>query len=170
MKKLILMLSIALLTTGCNGQQGEKSATTQQKNKKENTVAGQPKISWDVKKEKDKNGNIIRYDSTYTWSYTNADGDSMKVNADSVLQSFHSYFNENFPSIINRSFTQPLWNDSLFYRDFYQDDYFRNRWQQNYFEMDKMFRSMDSIRNQFFYDQYPGLLAPPSKQDEDNKK
>jgi hypothetical protein len=170
MKRLVLMMFIAVLAIGCNGQEELKSAKKEaQKDKKENSL-NQPKISWDVKKDKDENGNIIRYDSTYTWSYTNVEGDSMIVGADSVLQSFHSYFNENFPPIWNRSFTQPLWEDSLFYQDFYRDDYFHNRWQQNYFEMDKMFKRMDSMRNQFFYDQYPGMLMPPNPKEEKDKR
>jgi hypothetical protein len=163
MKRLVMMMFITLLATGCNGQQesGSVEKNVQKDNKKE---LNQPQVSWDVKKETDENGNVIRYDSTYTWSYTNIDGDTMVVGADSLMRSFHSYFNENFPPIWNRSFAQPLWNDSLFYRDFYRDDYFHNRWQQDYFEMDKMFRRMDSLRNQFLYDNYPGLLMPPKEE------
>ncbi len=156
------MVTVALLSTGCNGQQQTEEQATVKTEEKE---ANQPKISWDVKKEMDENGNVIRYDSTYTWSYTTGNGDSMVVDVDSVMRSFHRYFNTRFPSIWDKSFAQPLWQDSLFYRDFYRDDYFYNRWQQDFFRMNDMFRRMDSLRNQFFYDRYPGLLMPPATEE-----
>jgi len=168
MKRLMLMVAIAFIATGCNGQQEENNAATEQQNGQQEKVANKPKVKWDVKKEMDENGNVIRYDSTYSWSYTNIDGDSVMVSSDSIMNSFHSYFNEKFPPIWGGSFAQPLMADSLLYKDFYQDDYFHSRWQQDFFKMDKMFRKMDSMRNQFFYEQYPGMLMPP-EEDKDKK-
>ncbi len=161
MKRLVLLAVIALVSFGCSGQEQPAKGNQQSQVKTDENLANQPKISWDVKKETDENGNVIRYDSTYTWSYSSTNGDSMVVNVDSVMQSFHSYFNTRLPLIWERSLTQPLWRDSLFYRDFYRDDYFYRRWQQDFFKMDDMFKQMDSLRNQFFHDQYPGLLMPP---------
>jgi hypothetical protein len=164
MKRLVVMVFVAFLATGCNGQQESKSVEKKLQTDKKDGAQNQPKVSWDVKKQTDENGNVIKYDSTYVWSYTNVEGDSMVVGADSLMQAFHSYFNEKFPLIWDRSFTKPLWEDSLLYRDFSQQDYFHNRWQQDFFEMGKMFQGMDSLRNQFLFDEYPGLLIPPKEE------
>ena len=158
MKSVVIFILVALLNFGCNGQQQESD-----KGGSEEQAKNQPKESWKVNKQMDEMGNIIGYDSTYTWSYTNVQGDSLIVDVDSVMNSFYNYFDNNFPTRWNRSFTQPLWSDSLFYRDFKNDNYFHNRWRQEYFEFDTMFRRMDSLRNQFFFEHYPGFLKPPDK-------
>ncbi len=63
----------------------------------------QPEIKWDVQKQLDENGNVIRYDSTYSWSWSNHDFD------DNLLDSlFEEYFGDfrlrgnpgNFPDSV----------------------------------------------------------------------
>ena len=163
----MLVIAIALLATGCNGQQ-EKNASSSKQDQKKVTKFPEPTVSWDVNKKFDENGNVVSYDSIYTWSYTNMDGDSVDVNVDSIREHFNAYLDSNLPSVWNKSFTQPMWNDSLFFNDILQDNYFHDRWQQDYFQMDEMFRHMDSLRNKFFYDRYPGILKPPPIQEEKN--
>lgn len=153
-------MALALFTSGCNAQDKKLSGEDlSKKDRKE--MANQPDISWDVHKQFDEHGNVIGYDSTYTWSYTNIEGDSVRVNTDSLMNSFNLYFKDNLPYIWDRNFTQPLWADSLFNRDFMDESYFHNRWKKQYFDMDNMFREMDSIRMQFFNERYPGLLVQP---------
>jgi len=50
-----------------------------------------PEIRWDVQKEYDENGNIIRYDSSYSWYY------STPGFSDNLPDSFREYFDFNFP-------------------------------------------------------------------------
>ncbi len=58
---------LAFLHTSCSYAQKEESSQ-------------KPRIHIDVKKETDKYGNIIRYDSTYSWSWSNIDSeDSFKM-------------------------------------------------------------------------------------------
>ncbi|MDP3312167.1 hypothetical protein [Lutibacter sp.] len=61
MKKYILFLIIGLLALNCNGQKDDIKKEEVEENQK--TIAKQPKGSWKVNKEFDKNGNLIRYDS-----------------------------------------------------------------------------------------------------------
>lgn len=145
MKTYLCLFACALFATATHAQQNKS----------------QPKESWNVNKERDEQGNITRYDSTYTWSYSNMDGESVNINMDSIMNSFHSYFDQQFPSIWKYDFGAPVWNDSLLHRDFFNQDYFFNRWQNDFFQMDNMFRQMDSLRNRFFYESFPGLSIPP---------
>jgi len=160
MKKLALVIMVALFVTGCSAQEKKDQSTQKEKVEMNNTIENKPKVDWKVNKKLDKNGNIISYDSTYTWSYTNMNGDSMSVDADSVLQSFHQYFNNNFPPLWEKNLSGPLCNDSIMRGDLFRDDFFRNMWKDDYFDMESMFRQMDSLRNQFFNETYPGMIKP----------
>ena len=151
MKRLWSMALLGLLVISCNAQ--EKKA----EKKEADNHNPQPQVKWDVKKEYDDQGNLIRYDSVYTWTYTNTAGDSVVVPVDSVLQHFETFFNSQWPSIWDEQFMQPMWADSLLYKDFGRPDYFYDRWQEDFFRMEEMFRRMDSLRNRFLEEQYPGL-------------
>ena len=121
MKVAAIAIIIALCITACNAQETAKKSGEQAKIKEE--VKNMPKESWTVKKEVDDEGNIIGYDSTYSWSYTNTNGDSVSVDVDSVMRSFDRYFQQHFPSVFGRSLINPNWDDSLFNNDFFQDDF-----------------------------------------------
>jgi hypothetical protein len=74
-KMLVPLFSfLAIMLVGC------KWGHTQQNENSEN----QPQVKIDVNKETDENGNIIRYDSTYSFSWSSS-GD---LNVDSVLKQF----------------------------------------------------------------------------------
>ncbi len=139
----------------CNAQTSEP-----QKENKKNT----PNESWTVNKEMDENGNIIRYDSTYTWSYSTIEGDSVNVNVDSLMQSFQQYFDDRMPSLFGDNFMAPMLNDSMLRHDFFSDDFFQRRFEDDFFDMDKMFERMDSIRNQFFREKFPEIKPKMSKE------
>ena len=148
MKLLFAITVVALFTFGCNAQSVDKDKKSTQ---------NKPKESWKVDKEVDENGNVIRYDSTYTWSYSNVDGDTVNVNVDSMMQSFQNYFNDRMPSVFGQNLMEPMMNDSLLSRDFFAEDYFHDRFKDAFFDMDKMFQQMDSIRSQFFKDDFPQM-------------
>ena len=154
MKKLIILFAIPLLVISCNGQVKEKPDERVVKNENE-TI--QPKANFKVNKEYDENGNLIRYDSAYVWSYSNLMGDSIEVDVDSVMSYFYPFMNSHqrfgFPLINEDMF----YNDSLFYNDFLNHDYFMNRWENTMDRMNKMMLEMDSLKSMFFYEHYPGL-------------
>ncbi len=161
MKRITLFLLIPFLLTGCEAQTGEKA-------KKENPVISEnlipqnvkPKVDIKVNKKYDEEGNLIGYDSTYTWSYSTIHGDSTFVNADSVYSEFSPLFNRQFPGFDN-SFKNGFFDmDSLFYNDFLSPDYFYKRWHKELIEQENEFRRMDSLKNEFFKNRYPGLGEP----------
>lgn len=99
LKKHVFSLIILFALTACSYAQKQKNPNTK----------NQPQVHINVNKQLDENGNVIRYDSTYSWSWTNID----KNVSDSVL----NYF---FPKS-NLLWNNPLSvldNDSLFFNQF----------------------------------------------------
>jgi len=66
-KWITLFVAVSLIFSGCNGQEVKKD-----KNTSDTTLisGNQPKEDIKVNKEYDKDGNLIRYDSTYTYYYS----------------------------------------------------------------------------------------------------
>jgi hypothetical protein len=155
MKKMVFIVLISLFI-GCNSQEKNKQETQEPEKKELATI--EPKEKWDVKKEYDEFGNLIKYDSIYSYSYSNIEGDSIKVNLDSIMNSFRGYFKENSPFNWNERFSYFPQNDSLFMNDFFQDDYFFNQWNRQPLDISRMMRQMDSTRNSFLKKFYPGLI------------
>ena len=154
MKKLLSSVLLLVLITGCNAQSNKKTNTKDTTNPQQN----KPDISWKVNKKFDENGNLISYDSTAVWSYTSGQN-AHDIEADSVMLAFKKQFESGFPSIFRETFGNPIWNDSLFYRDFTAQDYFMQKWEQHYFNMGRMMQQMDSFRNSFLDRSYPGLTS-----------
>ncbi|NAS12274.1 hypothetical protein [Poritiphilus flavus] len=154
MKTPLLMLAM-LLFFGCNFQ--EKESKIEDASEQEKTGI-QPKERSQVHKEYDEHGNLIRYDSIYSWSYSNIDGDSVVVNLDSIMDAFRNYFNNSSPFEWNDDFSYFPRPDSLFLKDFFKDDYFLQHWEDQDFNVEEMIKKMDSTRNAFLRRFHPGLL------------
>ena len=125
------------------------------KNNTDSTLisGNQPKEDIKVNKEYDKDGNLIRYDSTYTYYYSNIDGN--KTVGDSIFNNFRSMFEDRYPFSTKPYFDNLFFEDSLLHYDFYKKDFFHDRFMQNMQRMDRMFWEMDSIKNKFFMEQFP---------------
>lgn len=154
MKKIVALLVI-LVITGCNNQEKEKQ---QIESDEQEMSTIKPSEKWDVKKEYDEQGNLIRYDSIYSWSYSNVKGDSLRVNLDSIMDSFKMYFGKNRSIDWDDDFYYFPKNDSLFMKDFFKDDYFLRNWQMQHSEFEGMIKKMDSLRNDFLRKFHPGLM------------
>ncbi|MET3877317.1 hypothetical protein [Chitinophaga sp. OAE865] len=159
MKTVVFMTFLMMASIGCNGQENRKKYSY---HKGDTTIENQPRISWKVNKEIDSNGNIIRYDSTYVWSYTNK-GTHEQVKVDSVMNLFKSRFDTQFRNLFRQNFGTPVWNDSLFYRKFTDPGYFMHKWKNNELDIDNFISQMDSTRNAFLKDYFPGLEASEKK-------
>ena len=143
MKKwMIFALLLTLSFSSCNGQK-DKKGTKPDLKPNENVI---------VNKEYDENGNLIRYDSTYTYFYSNIDSDKVR---DSILKNFKEQFNQQFWFSDEPFFDDFFFNDSLMQRDFYTNDFFTKRFQKDMQKMEQLFREMDSIKNQFYQGQFP---------------
>ncbi len=88
---------ITLSLTACKGQ--EKNANNDIGNEKktyEENIMDQPKGEWEVHKELDENGNIVRYDSIYSWSSTGNYDDKIRMNIDSLMRSHRTFISKRF--------------------------------------------------------------------------
>lgn len=160
MKNLMYVL-FALTFIGCNGQEKKKQETQETDKKEQETI--KPKEAWDVMKEYDEFGNLIKYDSIYSYSYSNVNGNSIKVNLDSIMDAFEGYFDKNATFNWQNDFSFFPENDSLFMNDFFKEDYFFKTWQNQHSELDKRIKQMDSLRNAFLKRFHPGLLESKDK-------
>ena len=110
-----------------------------------------PKVNIKVNRHFDDKGNLVGFDSTYSSFYSNIGGDTMMM--DSLMNSFDRYFYRDHSSMLNRHFNNLFFNDSLRYPDFFHRDFFQKRYELNDAYMKDMMRGMDSLKNQYFYEQ-----------------
>lgn len=139
------VLVSVLLTVGlssCNGQERKKTVTKDQ---------DKPKTNIKVIKKYDKNGNLVKYDSTYSYYYSNVKNDS--IVRDSAFSQFRRYFNNKYKFSEEPFFRDLFFQDSLLKYDFYNKDFFSKRFQNNMDKMGKLFDQMDSLKNQYFLEQ-----------------
>jgi hypothetical protein len=91
MRKLLFLLAVPFILASCNAQETKNENKTIKEN-----AANEPKVDVKVNKQYDENGNLIAYDSTYVWSYSNASGNQVDVNIDSVLSRFKPMINPDY--------------------------------------------------------------------------
>lgn len=147
MKRIWILFMAVMILSSCNGQE------KQIKNDKLSDVKNAPKEDIRVNKEYDKNGNLIKYDSTYTYFYSNIDKNQIKE--DSIFNNFREMFDVNYPFSFKPYFNDLFFEDSLLKYDFYKKDFFYERFRHNMEQTEKMFQEMDSIKNKYFMEQFP---------------
>jgi hypothetical protein len=149
-----IALSVTLIS--CNGQDKKQGFS----GKADNEI---PQTNIKVDKEYDKDGNLIKYDSTYSYYYSNIKSDADMM--DSILNNFKTHFNQRYFFSKDPFFNNFFFQDSLLIYDFYKKDFFVNRFRNNMMRMDSLFWGMDSVKNSFFNKQYqiPGPLIVPKK-------
>jgi hypothetical protein len=111
MKTYAYLALLGLLSSGCiNKVNGQKEKMAVRLTPKTDTV--KPKISWKVNREVDDKGKVIRYDSTYSWSYNSAEGASPK--ADSLIKDFQARFHLQMENVFNINDIDPLLDNGSF--------------------------------------------------------
>jgi hypothetical protein len=142
MKKYVLLFMIGLLSVSCNGQKNEP-------NESEERIVAPPEGSWKVDKEFDENGNLIRYDSIYSWSSSRKLDTLSSLDRDSLLHSFKSKFFTNFSGFENEGFENVFAQDSLFSKHFFNDDFFRSDFGKEFMDIDNIRQQMIERQKQF---------------------
>ena len=114
----------------------ENDSTLQQNNPKENIT---------VNKKYDNQGDLIQYDSIYTWESSNFSSDSIDV------QNFFDELPQLFKTQM-REFINPeeFRKDSYFDDEFFHDDFFEQKFREQDSEMLKIMQQMDSLKMDFF--------------------
>jgi len=150
----LIAIAVSLALTSCNAQTNSEKSTTV-------NPESAPQTSIKVDKKYDDKGNLIKYDSTYSYYYSNVkDNNKLK---DSIYNDFRKNFNSNYFFSSDPYFKDFFFQDSLLKYDFYRKDFFTNRFRNNMRMMDSLFWSMDSLKNSFFNRQFeiPGPLVVP---------
>ena len=143
-----MSILLSLFLTGCKGQVSETP--------KEMADNGEPKVDVRVEKEYDDDGNLIRYDSTYSYFYSNfADN---PVVADSLLNRFKTMLGEQYNFFKDPFFDEFFFQPPTIKDNFYTDDFFQKQFRDHLGQMEKLFMEMDSLKNRFFEEQRQPLL------------
>ncbi len=144
MKRLVVfVIALSLAFQGCNGQKKEENTTI---------TKNAPQTEIKVNKEYDKNGNLVRFDSSYSYYYSNVAGDT--VLQDSILNAFKAHFNQHYFFSNEPFFNDFFFQDSLLKYDFYKKDFFYNRFRDNMRRMDSLFWEMDKMKDDYFRNQF----------------
>ncbi len=146
MKTYVLMTALLFCLTGCKGQDKKEGAIVKEDNKKE---MDQPKGSWKVNKEFDESGNLIRYDSIYSWSSSDSLNDLSGLDQDSLLNNFESKFYSNFSQFRSQGFEDIFEPDSLFSKRFFDKGFFDSDFGEEFIELDNYYERMLERRKRF---------------------
>lgn len=156
--KLMLFIS-PIVFSSCKAQpdKGKKTANSISQNTTVtiDSSGGPAKYKVKVNKQYDSTGHLIKYDSSYSYSYTGVTGNRTFSKNDTVYRHFKSFFEKAYPDFSNNLYDNLFYNDSLFKYDFFNPDYFRRRYELNNQMFENMFHRMDSLKNQYMKENYP---------------
>lgn len=144
----IIFLPFIFITSNCQQMKDKRQDNKVKTEVKE--LGDNPKVNVKVNREYDDNGNLVRYDSTYTSFYTDFKGDSSDF--EDFYAQFYPHFQEFSPAIMEDFFNEMFFVDSLKGYDFYKNDFFSKRFELNQEYFLRLFDEMDSIKNAFFSD------------------
>ena len=153
MKKTIVIMLLSFLVGGCNGQKKQNEITTKLIASID-TIA-KPKVDVRVNKKFDNKGNLVQYDSTYSYFYSSP-GFKNSISSDSLFNNFKIPLRKDYKGLLDDNMNNIFFNDSLYKYDFYNNDYFSKRFQLNIQRFENMFSKMDSLKMDMFREAYPG--------------
>ncbi len=133
---------MAVTFAGCHAQ--ERGVKKDISSPQDTTTQNKPQASWKVNKRYDDNGNLIGYDSTYSWSYSSKAGVTNDAETDSIMNAFGQQFGD-FPSFFTQRFGADVWNDSLFYNELTSPGELMQKWGNTNFDMGAIMRRLDSL-------------------------
>jgi hypothetical protein len=143
MEKFITLIFVLLFFCYCDSQNKEK-----EKPKSANNETGpgtNPKVSVKVNKKYDSKGNLIKFDSTYSYYYSSKGRDSSRISLDTMF----SKYKTDFPMGWRTEFEDIFMNDSLIRYDFLNPDYFSKRFELNMERLKRYFLQMDSTKTKY---------------------
>lgn len=150
MKKIAILSWAVLLAVSCNAQEQDKKNKEESLDKaKEEQLVEVPKGTWKVDKEFDENGNLIRYDSIYSWSSLDNADDIPFKDRDSLLQSFQSKFFSHFQGMEQQGLGNFFRSDSLLMDRFFNDDFFKSDFGRDFMDIDHMRQRMEEMERRF---------------------
>ncbi len=158
MKNFVVISLMALLSISCNAQEHNKNTA---QNNQQNLKQPSPKGSWNVTRKTDKNGNLVEYDSTYTWSSQNNLKGANPQQMDSLMTRYQSMFGQNGMQMNGTDMNSFFGADSTFVKQFMNGGLFQQDSLSNPEEMmKKMQERMAAMQQQFFQQQKHQPIIP----------
>lgn len=170
-KSVLFILLAAFYFTGCNAQKAENNPEQNTQPINEELAKNlEPKGTWKVNKEVDEHGNIVKYDSIYTYSSHDKSG----LQSSEVFKQYQSVISEHFPDIFNDSNENDSDNEEASTEDnVFEHGFMNNAMMKNMPEdMKAMIQQMEAMQQQFMqdYNNKQLLIAPendmPKKESE----
>ena len=158
MKTYILLFFVSLFSVSCSSQGNETKKVEKEDTKTD--IVDAPKGSWTVDKEFDENGNLIRYDSIYSWSSNDKYDHLSLSDKDSLIASFKSRFFTNYSGFENQGFSAVFSQDSLFSKQFFNDDFFGSDFGNDFMDIDKLRQQMIARQKRFLEKYQSEFIAP----------
>jgi len=145
--------------SGCNGQKKQNEISSKP-GIADSTV--NPKVDVKVNKKFDEKGNLVQYDSTYSYFYSSPGFEKNGMSSDGVIDDLEMRLHHDFKGLLDDNLTSGILTDSLL-KDFYNDDYFSKRFKFNRERLDNALRQMESIKSDL-------LKQPDPRGENKNKK
>ena len=142
----ILFITVAMLSVSCKGQNKDTHADS---NGNDGNITEAPQGSWKVNKEFDENGNLIKYDSIYSWSSSNQFANLSTPQRDSLMQAFKSRFFTDFSIFENQGFDDVFAEDSLFSKRYFNNGFFESDFGSDLMNLDKIKQRMLARQKEF---------------------
>ena len=170
MKKVMLFLFVAILATSCNAQDTKNSSKNSSDLQTQKDSLHKPKGNWTVNKEVDENGNIIRYDSIYSWSSSeNIKG----MDSDSIFNQVQSMMQKRFSMLQSPHLNGFSKHDSImkqfFSDDFFKGDFFSNGMHSGFPNMNAIMEQMKAMRQNFFNERHRYIIPPENTESKEKK-
>ncbi|MGS2761775.1 hypothetical protein [Sinomicrobium sp. M5D2P9] len=146
MRPFIFLCTALFAMVSCSGQETSQSNDSGLNAKEQaKTSVPKPQESWKVDKEVDENGNVIRMDSTYTWSFSSGGTELSPETVDSLMNHFRQNFGTGIPDTFGKDFFNSFPSDSTFFHPFSNDSLFRQRMEYRHRMFEDMIRKADSL-------------------------
>jgi hypothetical protein len=160
MKKYILLFMVGLISISCIGQKNEQKTEVKESEEK---LVEPPKGTWKVNKEFDEKGNLISYDSIYSWS-SNGKFDNLSFSdKDSLMQSLKSRFFTNYLGFEKEGFEPIFSKDTLSIKGYFNDDFFGSNLGNEFMDVDKLRQQMIAWQKKFSEKYQSGFIKPEDK-------
>lgn len=145
MKRVMFALLLGTMISGCNAQ--DKGGSGNAIQDKDTSVTVKPKATWKVDKEVDENGNIIKYDSVYSYSYSNMDSIPFTMDLDSIMKGIPFFSHGNLSSIMQDQDLGHIFDrDSLIQGNRFFEEFFERQRNGDFSEMKQLMQQMDSLQ------------------------
>ena len=149
MKNIFMMALVAILANSCQAQEKKNDSFLAQKS----GTSAKPKGNWKVNKQTDENGNLVRYDSIYSWSSSGNNDQIKSEDMDSLINSIQAHFSSSMgamPSIMGQD---------DFIKQFFSNGFFGNDSTQ-VLGFEAMRKQMEAMQQQFMQQARPRPIIP----------